>query len=1009
MQTRVFDFAAKDLTDLLNLQDAYMLPAGVYFGYNLARGTNPRDINITMDQDPNVSGGVIGVLHTRDGVTIMEDASLPPLTVTAASTDDRYDAVVAVYAKNDTRPVNVCSYTIRQGVPGTTAFVNLVDGSAVPSIKVETFTTSDKFNGFIVKTSPGSSSGIKIQVLEPDTQTVVETFDNILRAGVVAAVNNVSEYIWVTVLTAGSPGEPAPGQTLTFSGGVSPLINDVSPLDYELGRVLVRKNQTQIFANDVLNVNKIVFRKVSDDQYVFNGVMASGAIKGAILSPGSTNLKATLSSGLLISTHGRAVLLPGGADRFLMVAPTANSTAQRYHYYVGYRSYFEDEGLGDASGPVFFAVAGNAVSYAASAATDYPEPTRGQVLAVLSQQNLDLRTFSQVYLLGTQDVAKDGSGTILSFPPVTTGRQMEPHYLEVPDSLTSMDVSGTFSGWSGLRQLMATLLSLEAATPAAYGIKQLEYEQLSRPLQIKLRGLFFADSKIRVPAWMSINGPATVWSLLTSPFEVAGYFAAYDGTNPVWTAVNDPDQSNVPGGSIRKLLTLQSTYLASSLADLGLNRNGSSAAMVTLWRSTGGPTNLVIPARPAVVVNSTQLSIVMTTAELGIIDPNTVSDGSIAIRKSHCGLVDIHMVPGISGAANVSIATVDNFVGKGLYCDAFVAVDMIDSTVDDVSCSAYDSALSFVAPPVPGYISWGNRYSKITVRDTAANHVFGYNEENSVYDNLRFFSSSADRVTPPTGPGLVAMLLGDTNTYRHIDCLGTIQQESLATGGTGSTAHPISPFSVSIYAPGSSKPLMTDDGLGNLRVPSAGNNGTIGGSVTYSSGAYVITSPIAGMLVIYATGGVVVHLGNVCDISHVSGAMAVDTGTTNSTFRDCALLIVRSGATADVLGTGTTLYLGTESLTHVATRTRARSGTANYNGLTGQPIVFSKVMPDGNYRLKIETTSDVSNGVLGDVYVLNKTATGFVVYNTGWNSGDGFDPGPKSFDWEAHYIEGLTS
>jgi hypothetical protein len=96
-------------------------------------------------------------------------------------------------------------------------------------------------------------------------------------------------------------------------------------------------------------------------------------------------------------------------------------------------------------------------------------------------------------------------------------------------------------------------------------------------------------------------------------------------------------------------------------------------------------------------------------------------------------------------------------------------------------------------------------------------------------------------------------------------------------------------------------------------------------------------------------------------------------------------------------------------LTHVTPRRRERSGTANYNGLTGRPIVFTKNMPDGNYRVHILPTADISSGVLGDVYVLNKTATGFTVFNTGWVPSDPNDPGPTSFDWEAVELEGLSS
>lgn len=52
------------------------------------------------------------------------------------------------------------------------------------------------------------------------------------------------------------------------------------------------------------------------------------------------------------------------------------------------------------------------------------------------------------------------------------------------------------------------------------------------------------------------------------------------------------------------------------------------------------------------------------------------------------------------------------------------------------------------------------------------------------------------------------------------------------------------------------------------------------------------------------------------------------------------------------------------------------------NGTTGRAIALAYELPDANYHVSV-TVDQQQNGSLGDVWIGNKSATGFTVFNDG--------------------------
>ena len=154
MTQRIWDFAERDATALLNDKARQILLPGVYFGYELVKGTgSTRRVGLQMDTDPRNAAAKLGVLLMVSGITNLEDEDLltdASLDVLAANDDDRIDIVVGTHTYNASRPPNQVTYTIREGTPGTTAFVELLDGGAAPTIRIETLYTSAELNGYQV-------------------------------------------------------------------------------------------------------------------------------------------------------------------------------------------------------------------------------------------------------------------------------------------------------------------------------------------------------------------------------------------------------------------------------------------------------------------------------------------------------------------------------------------------------------------------------------------------------------------------------------------------------------------------------------------------------------------------------------------------------------------------------------------------------------------------------------------------------------------------------------------
>lgn len=1003
-QQRVFDAFAKDLTSLLNKQDAGMLSAGVYLGFNLSKGAGAREIDIDMDVNPNKPSELLGVIHTFTGVTVLEDAALTPLNVVAASPHDRVDVVVAVYSYNLGKPSNVCSYTIRQGTPGTTGFVNLTDGST-DSIKVETFTTSAKFNGWRIRTSAGTA-GSTVKITVNDGTSDVEVWDNVTRANAVATINGNSKFIWVTVLTAGSPGLPANGQNLTISGGVDPVAATLGPNDHLLGRVYVRKNQSAILTEDVASVIKLrssspVLNDTNQDSNVFRH---SRPLVGAKVSVGSTPLLTSISAGSLLDKSGRRVPLSAQSDVFSATSP-ATGTAKKTLFFVILDESGVVEGVENPLTPRYFSVSGAAVPHAPMAATDYPNPTSGAIIAAAASTSPRYSDASQIYYLGYRVTATDPDGAVKLFPPVSSERFNEIRSFEVHDGITSQDISGPYSGWNGFAQLLTDLASVESGEYVeTYTNLELPFEEQFRAVEVKLRGFFIADNKVQVPAGVYVSGPATVLSLVVRPLEVAGIQLVYNNTDDTWAAIIDPDQDNVPGGSTRIQVDITPLYLGGvDLVARGFVRPwGAGGAYVSFNTSPLG--NAVTPARPAVVVNGTRFKVVMTAAELSLFNPTADPTASLVLRKANCGLRDLFVLPGISGEAEILLEHTHWLQVERLLCDRLLARNLSKSRISGAVIDTFDSTYMMV-----GGLPKHNTYNDIIVyaKRSAAVAKFANNEAGSSYRNIAVL-----------GTGKVALFEGTDCKFDNIlqNDASTIRTEVLASASGNLANTPIAPFSVAIYAPGATPLHLTDDGAGILRDAAAGNGGTARGTIDYATGAYAITygvSPTGSPTWYYATTSVLQIRSTNCLFDTLGGVAAVDSNASLNVFRAARDLIFRHLSTdnSSYELRGTLGYPGPEAANKNVAAARYRSGSNTFNGTNGRQITFSKKMPSTAYRVSIVPTGDISNGLLGDVYALDteKTVSGFIVRCTGWDVAGPEQPSPlPAFDWVAYLAEGAS-
>ena len=120
-RTRFFDYKSPDSTRLLNEHRKGILQAGVYFGFNAVPGSSGLKISLTMETDPDITGGKLGSLITKSGVVVRETADLVDVA-TAPTADpilDRIDYLVATYIYNASVPANDVTYTVVAGTAGT--------------------------------------------------------------------------------------------------------------------------------------------------------------------------------------------------------------------------------------------------------------------------------------------------------------------------------------------------------------------------------------------------------------------------------------------------------------------------------------------------------------------------------------------------------------------------------------------------------------------------------------------------------------------------------------------------------------------------------------------------------------------------------------------------------------------------------------------------------------------------------------------------------------------------
>ena len=126
-QYRLWDFFTPDDTIKLNaIEAAQPFIRGVYHGFNLEIGSlnGPGQIllSLTMEAISTLTTtGLLGVIRTRDGVLIIEDADLTDyLSVpNLAPSADRTDAVVVTYRYNQSTPNNLGIIQIREGTVGS--------------------------------------------------------------------------------------------------------------------------------------------------------------------------------------------------------------------------------------------------------------------------------------------------------------------------------------------------------------------------------------------------------------------------------------------------------------------------------------------------------------------------------------------------------------------------------------------------------------------------------------------------------------------------------------------------------------------------------------------------------------------------------------------------------------------------------------------------------------------------------------------------------------------------
>lgn len=96
-----------------------------------------------------------------------------------------------------------------------------VDSLATPSLKFEALTYGTHAD-FIKVTISTAASGVRVDVIEITPQGAevnIETFTGVTRANAESLINGVSALVTVSVLTAGTPGEPDIGQESTLAGG----------------------------------------------------------------------------------------------------------------------------------------------------------------------------------------------------------------------------------------------------------------------------------------------------------------------------------------------------------------------------------------------------------------------------------------------------------------------------------------------------------------------------------------------------------------------------------------------------------------------------------------------------------------------------------------------------------------------------------------------------------------------------------------------------------------------
>jgi hypothetical protein len=151
-------------------------------------------------------------------------------------------------------------YIVRVGDPAYLAEAEdtAVDGSAVDSVTFKSITPGTDFNGILVNVvSPSDGSYAFAVEVETAEGILLERFDDLNRANVEAAINDVSEYITATVLTAGTPGEPATGQNLTLAGGNDGLPGTGLDPSYVIGTTgPTGKTGLKLFSNpDEIDLN----------------------------------------------------------------------------------------------------------------------------------------------------------------------------------------------------------------------------------------------------------------------------------------------------------------------------------------------------------------------------------------------------------------------------------------------------------------------------------------------------------------------------------------------------------------------------------------------------------------------------------------------------------------------------------------------------------------------------------------------------------------------------------